>query len=78
MKSLDVWDGIPAPPLFIRGNPRVSENRQRACSLFVERELVRERFGLTCHGVTEEFINFRFSDFRLNDSCRTSFRFENH
>ena len=33
-------------PLFIEGNWRVSENRQRACSLSVEREPVRVRFGL--------------------------------
>ena len=45
VKRLDIWDGIPAPPLFIE---EVSAQP------------------------TEEFINFRFSDFRLNDFNRTS------
>ena len=43
MKGFPKTVSIPTLPLFIEGNRRVSENRQRVHSLSVEREPIRDR-----------------------------------
>ena len=60
-----------ALPLFIEENRRVSEGRQRTCSLYAEREPIRDRTPGSIPEAGREFFTIENGELKMKKKCKS-------